>query len=272
MKVGVVQLNVGSDPAENLPLTTKMVAEGFDQGAELVCTPEVTGFITTDRDAMARHVRPVDKDPTLKALQDMAAAHGGWIALGSLAVQGTDRYANRSFLIGPDGRITATYDKIHMFDVAVSTTETYRESKRYAPGDRAVIAQAAGATLGLTICYDLRFPHLYRTLARAGAEVLLVPSAFSPATGPAHWEVLLRARAIETGCFVIAAAQSGTHVTTPKPRETYGHSMVVAPWGEVLLDMGTEPGVAVLELDLAEVAKARARIPALTHDRPFEGP
>jgi len=273
VRVAVVQLNVGDDPEATLPATLAAVREGFDGGADLVCTPEVTGFITTDPDRQAALVQDEADDPTLAALRDLARARRGWLSIGSLAVRGKgDRFANRSFLIGPDGAIAARYDKIHMFDVVVSETEKYRESARYAPGDKAVVAKTPLARIGMTICYDVRFPHLYRRLAQAGAEIVLVPSAFSPVTGAAHWEPLLRARAIETGCYVVAAAQTGTHVTTPKPRATYGHGMVVDPWGQVILDMGKEPGVAMVDLDLAEVAQARKRIPALTHDRDFEGP
>lgn len=272
MKVGIVQLSVGDDPALNLPATTQAICQAFDDGADLVCTPEVTGFITTDSAKMERHVATPENDLTLAALRGLADQYKRWIAIGSLAVRGTTKYHNRSFLIAPDGSIAAQYDKIHLFDVEMSATETYRESKRYKAGDRAVTAQAGDARLGLSICYDLRFPHLYRTLAQAGADILLVPSAFSPATGPAHWAPLLTARAIETGCYVIAAAQCGTHVTQPKPRSTYGHSMVISPWGEVLLDMGTQTGVRTIDLDLTEVAKTRKRIPSLMHDRFFEGP
>ena len=197
---------------------------------------------------------------------------GVWIAAGSLAVRTGDpdgRLANRSFLIDPDGGIAARYDKIHMFDVEVSERETWRESQGFRPGTRAVVAQTPFAVLGLAICYDLRFPHLFRTLAQAGAQVLLVPAAFTRPTGEAHWEVLLRARAIETGCFVLAAAQTGEHASG---RLTHGHSLAVAPWGEVLADAGREPGVTLVDLDLAQVDEARRRIPALGHDRPIEGP
>ena len=273
MRLGLVQLSVGDDPAANLPGTLALVGQAFDQGAQIVCTPEVTGFITTDAARQAALVRDEAEDITLAGLRALAAARHGWIAVGSLAVAGEgDRFANRSFLIGPDGGIVARYDKIHMFDVAVSATEKYRESARYRPGNRAVLARTPLGVLGLTICYDLRFPHLYRRLAQAGAEVLLIPSAFSPVTGAAHWEPLLRARAIETGSYVVAAAQTGTHVTDPKPRATHGHGMVVDPWGAVLCDMGTGPGVAVVDLDLASVAQARQRIPSLAHDPQFEGP
>ncbi len=275
MKIGLTQLCVGADPQENLETTLPLVENAFAAGAQLVCTPEVTGFITTDANRQAAIVTSEAADVTLAALRDCALQNKRWISIGSLAVtapEGDGRLANRSFLIAPDGQIAARYDKIHMFDVTVSETETYRESRRYAPGQRAVTAQTPLAHIGLSICYDLRFPHLYRALAKAGAEVLLVPSAFSPVTGRAHWETLLRARAIETGCFVVAAAQSGQHVQHPKPRATHGHSMVVNPWGEVILDMGTAVGVTTVDLDLAEVAQARQRIAALDHDRPFEGP
>ena len=274
MRVGITQLSVGDDPDANLIATTSAVKAAYRDGAELVCTPEVTGFITTDADRQTGLVVAEDHDRTLAGLRQTAADHQGWLSIGSLAVASGDdaRFANRSYLIAPDGEIAARYDKIHMFDVTVSETEKYRESARYRPGSKAVLAQTSLAQIGMTICYDLRFPTLYRTLAQAGADILLVPSAFSPVTGAAHWETLLRARAIETGCFIIAAAQTGTHVTQPKPRKTYGHSMIVDPWGKVVMDMETDPGVAVVDLDLNEVAQARQRIPALSHDRPFKGP
>ncbi len=272
MKVGLTQLCVGDDPAQNLPITRAAIETCYAAGADLVCTPEVTGFITTDAAQQTALVQPEDQDPTLADLSALAAQHGRWLSIGSLAVAGDDRFANRSFLIDPAGQIAARYDKIHMFDVEVSKKEKYRESARYRPGSQAVLAQTPDAMIGLTICYDLRFPHLYRTLAQQGADIILIPSAFSPVTGAAHWEPLLRARAIETGCFIIAAAQTGTHVTHPKPRMTYGHSMVVNPWGEVILDMGTTTGTATVDLDLSEVAQARQRIPSLSHDRPFSGP
>lgn len=205
----------------------------------------------------------------------MARDHRVWLSIGSLALKGgTDgRFVNRSFMITPQGNIAATYDKIHMFDVQVSETETYAESSGYAPGDHTALVDMGAAKIGLTICYDVRFPHLHRTLAKAGADILLVPSAFSPVTGAAHWEILLRARAIETGCFVLAAAQTGTHAArVGKARKTYGHSMVISPWGEVLADAGSGCGVTLVDLDLDDVSKARRRIPALTHDQPFSEP
>ena len=183
------------------------------------------------------------------------------------------RFANRSFLIGPDGGVVARYDKIHMFDVNVSESEIYRESAAYRPGSRAVLAETPFGRIGLTVCYDLRFPQLYRSLAQAGAEILTVPAAFNHITGAAHWEVLLRARAIETGCYVLAPAQTGFHSEKAgRGRRTHGHSLAVAPWGEVLVDGGTAPGISYVDLDLARVAEARARIPSLSHDRAYAGP
>jgi predicted amidohydrolase len=217
-----------------------------------------------------------DDDITLAGLREAAIRHGVWLSIGSLALKTDDsdgRYANRSFLIDPAGRIVAQYDKIHMFDVTVSPSESYRESSGYRPGERAVVADTPFAKIGMSICYDVRFAYLYRALAQAGAKILLVPSAFSPVTGAAHWETLLRARAIETGSYVLAAAQTGTHAAqSGKPRRSYGHSLAISPWGEVLADMGTVPGIAMVDLYLAEVAQSRKRIAALSHDRPFEGP
>lgn len=276
MKAALLQLTSSDDPAENLVTTAALIAEAAAKGAGFVLTPEVTNCVSQDRAHQQAVLCPEGDDPTLAGLQEAALRHGVWLSIGSLALKTGDadgRFANRSFLIDPAGRIIAHYDKIHMFDVAVSETETYRESAGYRPGDRAVLADTPFARIGLTVCYDLRFAYLYRALAQAGAEVLLVPSAFSPVTGAAHWESLLRARAIETGSYVLAAAQTGTHAArSGKPRRTYGHSLAVSPWGEVLLDMGEQPGVAVVDLDMDEVAKSRQRIAALQHDRPFRGP
>lgn len=272
MKVGLTQLCVGDDPNVNVGVTAKAVTDLYDAGADLVCTPEVTGFVTTDPVHQQAIIQTEADDPTLAGLSRIAHQKRKWLSIGSLAVAGAGRFSNRSFLIDPSGSVVARYDKIHMFDVAVSDTEKYRESARYRPGSEAVLADTALGKIGLTICYDLRFPHLYRALAQAGAEVILVPSAFAVVTGAAHWETLLRARAIETGCFIVAAAQSGVHVTAPKRRETYGHSLVVNPWGEVILNMGQACGTATVDLDLKEVAQARQRIPSLSHDRPFTGP
>lgn len=276
MRVGLLQTCASDDPAANLEATRGLLAEAVRQGAELVCTPEVTNCVSTDRAHQRAVLLPEPRDATLAALRRDAAEHGVWILIGSLALRTADpagRFANRSFLIDPAGKIVARYDKIHMFDVTVSATETYRESAGYRPGTRATLAQTPWGKLGMTICYDVRFPALYRRLAQAGAAFLSVPSAFSPVTGAAHWETLLRARAIETGCFVIAPAQTGDHaISTGKARQTYGHSMVVAPWGEVLLDAGTAIGANVVEIDPSAVEAARARVPSLNADQSWDGP
>jgi predicted amidohydrolase len=270
MRAGLVQFTALDDPAANLARLRPLIAEAAAGGAQLICTPEMTNLLAPRATLLARAVAE-EADPVLAGLRAEAAARGVWIAAGSLAlrVPGEERLANRSLLIGPDGAIAAAYDKIHMFDVDVSAAETWRESAGFRPGARAVVARTPLAALGLTVCYDLRFPHLHRALARAGAGVLLVPAAFTRPTGEAHWEVLLRARAIETGCFVLAAAQTGEHAGG---RLTHGHSLAVSPWGAVLADAGRAEGVTVVDLDLGEVAEARRRIPALSHDRAFEGP
>ena len=276
MRAGLVQLNVSDDPAENLPETRALVRAAAEGGAGFVLTPEVTNCLSSDRAWQREVLRSEDSDPTLAALRADAAELGIWLLIGSLGLKTQDadgRFANRSFLVAPDGGIAARYDKIHMFDVNVSETEVFRESAGYRPGDRAVVTETPFAKLGLSVSYDLRFPYLYRALAKAGAEVLTVPAAFNHITGAAHWEVLLRARAIETGCYVLAPAQTGTHAARDgRQRKTFGHALAVAPWGEVLSDAGTEPGVSFVEIDRAEVARARARVPSLSHDRPFAGP
>lgn len=275
MKVALLQLTSSDDPAENLAVVGDLIAQAAGRGAQFICTPEVTNCVSMDRAHQAAVLRDQADDLTLPALQASAKDHSIWLSVGSLAMKGgaDGRFVNRSFLIAPDGKIDAWYDKMHMFDVRVSATETYSESSGYAPGCNAVIADAGFATVGMTICYDLRFPHLHRDLAKAGADIIVVPSAFSPVTGAAHWEPLLRSRAIETGCFIIAAAQTGKHAAkSGKARETYGHSLVVDPWGAVLADAGTDQGITYVELDLKDVSKARKRIPALTHDVDYDGP
>ena len=276
MKVGLVQLCSGDDPVANLAATRDLIAQAAAQGAEFVLTPEVTNCVSQDRAHQRDVLQHEEDDITLAGLRATARDLGIWLSIGSLALKTGDadgRFANRSFLIDPTGAIMARYDKIHMFDVDVSATETFRESAGFRPGDRAVLAQTPFAQIGLTICYDIRFAYLHRALAQAGADILLVPAAFSPVTGAAHWEPLLRARAIETGCFVLAAAHTGSHpIRHGKPRQTHGHSMAISPWGEVLVDMSTKTGTAIVDLDLTKVAQSRQRIPALTHDCPFEGP
>ena len=276
MRAGLVQLTVTDDPTANLGPTLAAIGAAVAGGAQFVLTPECTNALSSSRAHQQTVFHPEETDPTLAALRDAAARTGVWLLIGSLGLRTTDadgRFANRSFLIAPDGAITARYDKIHMFDVNVTETEVYRESAGYRPGDRAVLADTPFGRVGLTICYDLRFAHLYRRLAQAGAQILTVPAAFNHLTGAAHWETLLRARAIETGCFVLAPAQTGFHAEAHgKGRRTHGHSLVVAPWGEVLSDAGTEPGLSFAEIDLGLVAQARGRVPSLTHDRSFADP
>lgn len=276
MRAALVQLTVSDDPAANLPVTVGLVRQAAAGGAGFVLTPELTNGLSSSRAHQRSVFRHEEEDETLAALRAEAKAAGIWLLIGSLGLLTHDadgRFANRSFLVGPDGEVKARYDKIHMFDVNVSETEVYRESDGYRPGARAVLAETPFARVGMTVCYDVRFPALYRRLAQAGAEIITVPAAFNHITGAAHWETLLRARAIETGCFVLAPAQTGFHPEAHgKGRRTHGHSLAVAPWGEVLSDAGTEPGVTFVDLDLARVAEARHRVPSLTHDRDFAGP
>lgn len=276
MRAALIQITASDDPAANLPVTLGLIAKAAGQGAELILTPEVTNCVSTSRSHQNDVLQDEATDITLAGLREEAAKLSIWLLIGSLALKTANpdgRFANRSFLIDPDGQIKARYDKIHMFDVDIDAQESYRESAGYRPGDRAVLAETPLAKIGMTICYDMRFPHLYRDLAKTGADILTVPAAFSPVTGAAHWETLLRARAIETGCFVLAPAQCGQHVA-PKgnARRTHGHSLAVSPWGEVLADGGSEPGITLVDLDMARVKSARARVPSLTHDRPYDGP
>jgi deaminated glutathione amidase len=276
MRAGLIQLTVTDDPAANLPVTINFVRKAVAGGAGLVLTPELTNGLSSSRAHQRSVFRHEEDDPTLAALRAEAKAGGIWLLIGSLGLLTHDadgRFANRSFLIGPEGGIAARYDKIHMFDVNVSATEVYRESEGYRPGAQAVLAETPFASIGMTVCYDVRFPVLYRRLAQAGAQILTVPAAFNHITGAAHWEALLRARAIETGCFVLAPAQTGFHPeTSGKGRRTHGHSLAIAPWGEILADAGVEPGVSLVDLDFARVAEARGRVPSLSHDRSFDGP
>ncbi|MDZ4311837.1 MAG: carbon-nitrogen hydrolase family protein [Cypionkella sp.] len=276
MRAGLVQLTVGDDLVANLAVTQAHIAAAAAGGAGLVLTPECTNLLSSSRTHQRSVMRHEDQDETLAALRNQAAKAGIWLLIGSLGVLTHDadgRFANRSFLISPTGEIAARYDKIHMFDVNVSETEVYRESAGYRPGTKAVLAETPFGKIGMTVCYDVRFPHLYRRLAQGGAQIITVPAAFNHITGAAHWHTLLRARAIETGCFVLAPAQTGFHPETHgKGRNTYGHSLAIAPWGEILADAGTEPGVTFVDLNLDAVTKARARVPSLTHDREFTGP
>lgn len=267
-KASLVQLRSGLSPERNLATTIDLVRLAASEGAAYVQTPENTNILAEDRDALMRAVHLEAADPTLGALTALARELRITLHVGSLAIKlaRESRVANRAFVIGPDGSIMARYDKIHMFDVDLPNGEVYRESEKARPGRKAVVVGLADATLGLNICYDLRFPHLARALAKAGANVLTYPAAFTKPTGEAHWHVLQRARAIETGSFVLSAAQGGLH---ENGRATFGHSIAIDPWGVVLGELGIEPGVLTVEIDPAASSAARARIPALRHDRPF---
>jgi len=271
MKVALVQTRTPASHAAALAHTLPMVREAAAAGARLILTPEGTNILQKDREALLPQLTLLTDDPVVNGLREAARALDVWINVGSVLVKRDDgKVANRQVLIRPDGSIAATYDKLHMFDVDLPTGETARESATYEPGDRAVTADVDGLKLGLSICYDLRFAALYRALALAGAEVLTIPAAFTRPTGEAHWEVLMRARAIETGSYVLAAAQGGFHEDR---RGTYGHSIVVGPWGQVVASLDhDEPGVLLADLDAAASAKARAAIPALANAQPFTGP
>lgn len=276
MRVALLQMTSSDDPGENLRTVQDMIKTAAAQGVDIALSPEVTNCVSSSRSHQNNVLHREEGNPFLAGLQGSAQANGLWVLAGSLAIKSPPpepRFANRSFMISPQGDITARYDKLHMFDVQVSPEETWRESDGFVPGDHAVVVETDLATFGMAICYDLRFAYLFRKLAQAGAQILTVPAAFSPGTGPAHWQPLLQARAIETGCFVLAPAQTGQHsARTGKSRRTHGHSMIISPWGEVLLDAGTEPGVFIADLDLSLVDQARHKVPALSHDRQFEGP
>ncbi len=266
-RAACVQLRSGRQVEANIARACTLVEEAMTGGADLVVTPECTSLLELDTSALLAKTFFQEDDPALKALRALAARHGRWLLIGSLPIRLSESLlANRSFLIGPDGGIVTFYDKIHMFDVDLPGGETYRESASYVAGNRAVVASLPWAGLGLSICYDLRFPALYRALAQGGAGVLAVPAAFTRTTGEAHWHVLLRARAVENGAFVIAAGQGGMHEAG---RATYGHSLIIDPWGTILAEAGEEPGVISAQISLQAVQEARGRIPSLRHDRPF---
>ena len=266
-RAACIQMRCGEEPVENIRAAEDLIRKARLAGAEFISTPENTSFMAVDAGAKLALARSEPDDPALKSMSSLAKELGIWLLIGSLAIRVSDRKtANRSYLIAPDGRVAARYDKIHLFDVNLPDGESYRESNTVAAGDQVVTADLPWGRLGLSVCYDLRFPQLYRALAGAGAEMLTIPSAFTQTTGKAHWHVLLRSRAIENGCFVIAAAQGGRHANG---RATYGHSMIVAPWGEILAEAGTDPGFIAADIDVDEVAAVRARIPSLQHDRPF---
>jgi predicted amidohydrolase len=267
MRIALHQARTGTDPAANADALVGAIGEAASAGATILFTPEMSGLLDRDRQRAAVHLRSEADDPVLAAVRDAAAEAGIWVHLGSLALAGEredGRLVNRGFVIDRSGAIRARYDKMHLFDVDLAGGESWRESAAYAPGEQLAVADSPAGKLGLSICYDLRFPDLYRALTDAGASILAVPAAFTVPTGDAHWHVLLRARAIEAGVFVVAAAQSGRH---QDGRETYGHSLVVDPWGRVLLDMEDQVGVGFAEIDLAQVDEVRARLPAIRHRR-----
>jgi len=267
-QIAIFQARSGIDPAANGEALVTAIGEAAAGGAAMLFTPEMSGLLDRERERAAKHVRHQDDDEVLAAVRNAAREAGIWVHLGSLALESGDgQLVNRGFVIDPAGDVRGRYDKIHLFDVDLPTGESWRESAVYRRGDNAVLVKGTPiGSLGMTICYDLRFPALFAGLAEAGADVIAVPAAFTVPTGKAHWEVLLRARAIEAGCFIVAAAQSGRH---EDDRQTYGHSLVVDPWGEVLLDMGDGQKVAFAEIDLARISEVRGRIPALDHRQPI---
>ena len=272
MRIAIYQARTGIDPHGNAADLVEAVNDSADGGAAMLFTPEMSGLLDQDRERAQAHLASEAEDPVLAAVRQAAAQRGVWVHIGSLALAGErsdGRLVNRGFLIDAAGEVRARYDKIHLFDVDLPTGESWRESAAYAPGEQPVVAQTPAGILGLSICYDLRFPDLYEALTGAGATILAIPAAFTVPTGEAHWHVLLRARAVEAGVFVVAAAQTGLH---EDGRRTYGHSLVVDPWGKVLLDMETEPGIGFGDLDLAQVEEVRRRIPAIRHRRPISKP
>lgn len=268
LAVALLQLTTSTVIDENIATATAMIEEAVLGGAEFVLTPENTHLMEMDREKVLQKTFAQSDDPGLKAFQATAKKHGIWLLIGSLVINlGNDRLANRSFLISPDGLIKAQYDKSHLFDVDLAHGESYRESALYTAGDNAVMAETPFGKIGMSICYDLRFPYLYRLYGENGANILTIPAAFTQTTGMAHWHTLLKARAIETGCFVLAPAQCGKHATG---RSTYGHSLIVSPWGDILGDGGEATGITFANLDLAYCDKARQTVPSLKHTRKLE--
>jgi predicted amidohydrolase len=267
-RAGLVQMRTGRSPQANLDAAAELIGEAKKGGADYVQTPEITNIMEVSRQKLLDAIVAEENDASLATFRELARKLSIHLHIGSLAIKVTpDKAANRAFLIDPQGEIVARYDKIHMFDVDLANGESYRESNNFRAGDLAVVHDLPWGRLGITVCYDLRFPALYRALAEAGASFLAIPSAFTKQTGEAHWHVLNRARAIENGCYVLAAAQGGKH---KNGRETFGHSLVVDPWGRIIAEGGTEPGVILANIDPAEVAAARARVPSLQHGRRFE--
>lgn len=270
VKAACVQMTSGVEIAGNIASAEALIREAHAAGAQIVGLPEVANLCQKNRQAALAAAREEADEPALAAWRALADELNIWLLAGSLVVKtGAGRLANRGYLIAPDGAIAASYDKLHMFDVNLAGGESYRESDLFEAGDRAVLADTPWGGFGMTICYDMRFPQLYRALAKAGADMIWAPAAFTRTTGRAHWHTLLRARAIETGAFILAPAQTGRH---EDGRRTFGHALIVAPWGEVIADAGEEPGFVIAALDFAKVAEARRMIPALTHDRDFASP
>jgi predicted amidohydrolase len=268
--VACVQMNSGREIAPNIETARTLVRRARDMGADFITTPENVTLLDRSRKQLLQKARPESDHPAIPAFREMARETGAWLLAGSLTIKLDDEQtANRSYLFDPSGNAVAQYDKIHMFDVDLKGGDSYRESATFRPGGEAVLAPTPWGLLGMTVCYDVRFAYLYRALAHAGASFLSVPAAFTEFTGRAHWHVLLRARAIETGCFVIAPAQSGLH---EDGRRTFGHSLVIAPWGEVLADGGEGVGVVTAVIDTTRIEEARGMVPALTHDKTFKGP
>jgi len=268
VRIACLQVNVGNDPAQNIELISKLAQSAVDSGAEIIATPEYC-FKLDGRGRVMRENAPQEEDHEgLRAMRSFSRDKGVWFLIGSIVVR-TDgsQLANRSILIGPSGEILARYDKLHMFDLKLPDGREVLESRNYRPGGAARLVDTSLGKLGLTICYDLRFANLFQALAKAGAEIIFVPSAFYSDTGAAHWHTLLRARAIETGAFIVAPATCGQH---PGEHATFGHSLVVSPWGEIIAEADTEPGITVAALDLAEVGRTRARMPSLQHGRSFD--
>jgi len=269
--VGLVQLTAGRELGPNIAAASELVRAAKARGADFILLPENAVMMEPKRPLVLEKARPEAEHPAVPAFGALAAELGAWLLVGSIAVKlDAEHCANRSLLFDPKGRVAQRYDKIHMFDVDLKGGESYRESATFRAGGRAALAALPWGRLGMTVCYDLRFPHLYRALAQAGADFITIPAAFTRPTGEAHWHVLMRARAIETGCYIFAPAQCGEHA---EGRKTYGHSLVVSPWGEILAEgSAAEPGVVLAAVDPAKVAEARRMIPALEHDRPFESP
>jgi len=268
-RAACIQTNTGEDVAANIAIAGDLVRRARDDGADLITLPETVNVMGPNRERLMSLVGPEQDNPALNGFSDLARETGAWILVGSLIIKddGAEKMSNRSFLIDADGEIRARYDKVHMFDVNLGGSDDHRESNHYGAGSKTVLATTPWCDLGMTICYDLRFAYLFRTLAQAGASVIATPAAFTRISGRAHWHVLQRARAIETGSYILAAAQCGDH---PGNRQTYGHALIVDPWGKVLADGGEDPGFIAADIDLALVDEARLKIPALSHDRQVE--